>query len=317
MRVYRQPEAFSAEAAGTVVSAGNFDGVHCAHRSILAEAVADARCRGAWAVALSFDPHPAHILHPDTAPPLLTDTPEKIHLLSELGLDALLLLPFTRDLSLMPPRQFVAELLLRQLRMRSLHEGADFRFGHRHAGNVESLRLWSQEFGFDLKVHTPITFRGQVISSSRIRQLLAEGRIGLARRLLGRSYSLQGAIIAGRGIGRRETVPTLNLQPSPLRLLPARGVYVTRCRIAGRRFHAVTNVGLRPTFADTPPSPAIETHLLDQQPPPAENMQVEFLFRLRPEIAFPHAAALKAQILDDAARARRAFAHLAACGLDE
>ncbi len=317
MLVLHHLDALPPAPAGIVWSVGNFDGVHCAHQRILGAVVADARRRGALAAALSFDPHPAYILQPDTAPPLLADAADKIHLLEPLGLDLLLLLPFARDLSLMPPREFVAGLLQRRLHMVALHEGADFRFGHRHAGNVESLRQWASEFGFALHVHEPVAFRGQIVSSSRIRRLLAAGRLGPARRMLGRSYRLHGAIVSGRGIGRRETVPTLNLQPPPNRLLPALGVYATRCLIAGRAFNAVTNVGVRPTFPDAPATPVVESHLLDAVPPPAENMEVRFLLRLRPERAFPSAAELKRQIHADAARARRAFARLAARSLLE
>lgn len=293
-----------------VWSVGNFDGVHCAHRQILEAALADARRRGIQAAALSFDPHPARILHPDTAPALLCSMAEKIQRLAALGLDALLLLPFDRDLSLMPPRAFLADLLLQRLGMVSLHEGSDFRFGHRHAGNIEILRRWSEELSFDLQVHPPIRFRGHVVSSSRIRQWLSEGRIGPARHMLGRYYGVEGAIVAGRGIGRRQTVPTLNLQPPADRLLPACGVYVTRCVLLGRGYDAVTNIGFRPTFPDTPPSPVVESHLLDGHPPETDRMEVRFLCPLRPERAFASPAELKRQIEMDVVRARRALARL-------
>jgi len=303
----------------TVLSVGNFDGVHRAHQRLLAAVVAEARARGAMPAVLTFEPHPLRILRPDSAPPLITPLPEKIRLLAACGVELLVVLPFSRDLSLLSPREFVGDILVTRLGARAVHEGQGFRFGHRQAGDSAALAELAAEFGFALTVHAPVVVRGQVVSSSRIRTLVAAGAVARAGRLLGRPFAVRQSVVSGRGVGRRLTVPTMNLGPYS-ELLPAQGVYVTRTSVAGRRFDSVTNVGTRPTFADAPPALAVESHLLDfaplaLQPDPSPfdqaPMEIAFLHRLREERRFASPALLREQILADVARARRYFARRA------
>lgn len=305
---------------GAVVSIGNFDGVHRAHQAVLAAVAAAARARSVPAVALTFEPHPLRLLRPDAAPRLITPLAQKLRLLAETGVDAIAVLPFTRELSQLTARAFAETILVRGMAPAAIHEGANFQFGHRHAGNVETLAELGREFGFQVVVHAEMRWRGEPVSSSHIRRHIAAGAVTRAARLLGRWFSVAGPVSAGEGVGRRLTVPTLNLADYP-ELLPARGVYVTQTRIGDRWLGSVTNCGLRPTFTANRPGDAplrVETHLLDvdaAKPPetPAE-IEIRFLHRLRDEQRFPSPEALKAQILADVARARRLLRRLpAAC----
>lgn len=309
-RILTTPAALPSLPRGGAVSIGNFDGVHRAHQAVLASVIAAARAAAAPAVAVTFAPHPVRLLRPESAPPLITPQEEKLRLLAATGLDAIVVLPFTRELSLLSPREFAAEFLVRGLGAAAVHEGANFQFGHKHAGNVATLAELGREFGFQVAVHPEMRLRGQLVSSSAIRRLIAAGDVPRAARLLGRWFSLRGPIVAGRGVGRRLTVPTLNLAPYP-ELLPARGVYVTQTWLGDCWRPSVSNCGVRPTFAAAGASEAltVETHLLDFAPATAPKlppeMEIRFLFRLREERPFSTPEALKAQILLDAGRARR------------
>lgn len=307
MRIVTSLEELSASTR-TVVAIGNFDGLHLGHRTLLAAVQAEARQRGVLSAALTFEPHPLRILRPDRAPRLITPLEEKKRCFASTGIDLLVVLPFSRDLSLLSPREFVEEILVRGLHADGVHEGANFRFGHRQSGNVDTLRELGAEFGFGVTVHDEVRVRGEIVSSSRIRELLSAGRVEMAARLLGRPFALRGAIAQGHGIGRRLTVPTLNLQHYE-ELLPGNGVYVTCTRIGERRFQSLTNIGTRPTFANSG-GISVETFLLDFEEMPIEEMEIRFLFRLRDERKFDTPAALKQQILHDVDRGRRYFRRL-------
>ncbi len=292
----------------TVVAIGNFDGLHLGHRTLLAAVQAEARQRGVLSAALTFEPHPLRILRPDRAPRLITPLEEKLRCFASTGIDLLVVLPFSRDLSLLGPREFVDGILVRGLHALGIHEGANFRFGHRQSGNIDILANLGGEFGFSVTVHDEVRVRGEIVSSSRIRELVAAGHVEMAARLLGRPFALRGAIAQGHGIGRRLTVPTLNLQHYE-ELLPGNGVYVTCTRIGERRFQSLTNIGTRPTFANSG-GISVETFLLDFEEMPIEDMEIRFLFRLRDERKFDTPAALKQQILHDVERGRRYFRRL-------
>lgn len=307
MRIVTSLEELSA-AARTMVAIGNFDGLHLGHRTLLAAVKAEAGQRGVLSAALTFEPHPLRILRPDKAPRLITPLEEKKRCFASTGVDLLVVLPFSRDLSLLSPREFVEEILVCGLHADGVHEGANFRFGHRQSGNVDTLGELGTEFGFSVTVHDEVRVRGEVVSSSRIRELLTAGRVEMAARLLGRPFTLRGAIAQGHGIGRRLTVPTLNLQHYE-ELLPGNGVYVTCTRIGERRFQSLTNVGTRPTFANSG-GISVETFLLDFEEMPIEEMEIRFLLRLRDERKFDSPAALKQQILHDVERGRRYFRRL-------
>jgi riboflavin kinase/FMN adenylyltransferase len=307
MQIFHKLEDVPAGFGPSVLSVGNFDGVHRAHASVLGEIVQRARLSGAKAVAVTFEPHPARILRPDSGLKLLTPVPEKLRLLEATGIDALLMLPFGRDLSLMTPRQFAEKILKKRLRAREIHEGYNFHFGHKAAGDVNLLRQFGQEMGFEVKVYPEQKLRGEPVSSSHIRRLLNEGRVSRARHLLARPFCILGTPGRGRGYGSKYTVPTINLARYE-ELIPKDGVYITWTRVGTERFDSVTNVGNRPTFGAD--SFAIETHLLNFHPielTAESEVEICFLDRLRDEIKFPSVEALREQIGRDVKKARRYF----------
>lgn len=307
MLVFHKLEDVPANFGPALVSVGNFDGVHRAHAHVLGEIVARARAIGARAVAVTFEPHPTRILKPEVGLKLLTPTPEKVRWLESTGVDAVLILPFNRDLSLMTPRQFVERILKKKLHAREVHEGFNFRFGHKAAGDVNMLAEFGKELGFEVKVYPEMKLRGEKVSSSHIRKLTGEGRVSRARHLLGRPFCILGNPGRGRGYGSKYTVPTINLAKYE-ELVPKDGVYVTWTRVGAERFDSVTNVGNRPTFGAE--LFAIETHLLNFHPlelTPDTEVEICFLERLRDEIKFPSVDALREQIARDVKKARRYF----------
>jgi len=307
MQVFHKLEDVPGDFGPSVVSVGNFDGVHKAHSHVLGEIVTRARGGGGKAVAVTFEPHPTRILKPEAGLKLLTPTPEKLRWLEGTGIDAVLLLPFGRDLSLMTPRQFADRILKKKLCAREVHEGFNFRFGHKAAGDVNTLSELGQEMGFEVKVYREMKLRGETVSSSQIRKLLSAGRVSRARHLLARPFCILGTPGRGRGYGSKYTVPTIN----PARyeeLVPQDGVYITWTRVGPERFDSVTNVGNRPTFGAE--LFAIETHLLNFHPlelTPETEVEICFLERLRDEIKFPSVEALREQIGKDVAKAQRYF----------
>jgi riboflavin kinase/FMN adenylyltransferase len=307
MRVFRSLAEIPAGFGPTVAAVGNFDGVHRGHREILDAAISEARAVGAKAVAVTFDPHPEQFLRPDKAPRLITPAAERLRLLAETGIDAVLLLKFDVALANLGPREFVEQILVGALETRSVHEGQNFRFGRGAAAGVRELAAMGAERSFTVRVHEPVCVHGLEVSSSAIRALVAAGAVRRARWMLGRPFTVLSTQARGRGIGTRLLVPTVNLAAYD-GLLPAFGVYVTRLKIADRAFQAVTNVGDRPTFGEA--SFAVETHILNFEPVEMDAetpIELEFLMRLRGEREWPSPEALKAQIFKDVARAKRYF----------
>src|ERR1700694_3344449 len=305
MHIFHKLEDVPSDFGPTLLSVGNFDGVHRAHASVLREIVARARSAGDKAVAVTFEPHPARILRPDSELKLLTPTAEKLRLLETPGVDAVLLLPFGRDLSLMTPRQFAERILKKRMHAREVHEGFNFRFGHKAAGDVNMLSDFGREMGFEVKVYPEMTLRGEPVSSSHIRKLISEGRVSRARHLLARPFCILSSAGRGRGYGSKYTVPTVNLARYE-ELVPKDGVYVTRTRVGNECFDSVTNVGNRPTFGSD--SFGIESHLLNFHPlelSAETEVEIHFLDRLRDEIKFPSVEALKEQIGRDVRKAQK------------
>ena len=307
MQVFHKLEGVPAEFGPTILSVGNFDGVHRAHAKVLRTIVNRARQSGWKSVAVSFEPHPVRILRPDSDLKLLTPTPEKVRLLAETGLDAVLLLPFTRDLSLLTPQRFAHDILKKGLHAHEVHEGYNFHFGHKAAGSVALLAEFGKKMGFEVHVYPEMKLRGEPVSSSHIRRLISQGRVGRARHLLARPFSILSTAGRGRGYGAKYTVPTINLSRYE-ELVPGDGVYITRTRLGEDCFDSVTNIGSRPTFGTE--SFAIETHLLNFHPielTPETEVEIHFLQRLRDEIKFPSVEALREQIARDVKKARRYF----------
>lgn len=308
MRIFYRLEDIPSEFGPSVVSVGNFDGVHRAHQRVLAEIVARAKQRQAASVALTFEPHPMRILRPDAPLKLLTPTPEKLRLLEKTGIDAAVVIPFTRDLSLMSPREFVENILCQKLRTLEAHEGYNFRFGHKAAGDVKLLKEIGADLGFEVIVYPEVCLRGLSVSSTRIRELIQAGDVRRARYLLGRAFNIQSVAGRGRGYGSKYTVPTINLSRYD-ELVPRDGVYITQTRIGQECFDSVTNVGNRPTFGSD--SFAIETHLLDFHPlevTAETEIELFFLSRVRDEIKFNSVEKLREQILKDVGKAQHYFA---------
>ena len=307
MQIFHKLEAVPADFGPTIVSVGNFDGVHRAHEAVLKDIVQRARQQRAKSVAITFEPHPVRILRPDSGLKLLTPTPEKLHLLAATGLDAVLVLPFSRDLSLLTPRKFAERILRNALHACEVHEGYNFHFGHKAAGNVKTLEEFGVEMGFNVKVFHEMTLRGESVSSSQIRKLLQQGRVSRARHLLGRPFAILSTPGRGRGYGSKYTVPTINLSRYD-ELVPQNGVYITRTRVGDECFDSVTNIGNRPTFGVD--SFAIESHLLSFHPiilKADTEVEIFFLERLREEIKFPSVDALREQIAKDVRKSRRYF----------
>ncbi len=307
MQIFRHLEDVPADFGPTVVSVGNFDGVHRAHKEVVRHMAERARSFGGKAVVVTFEPHPLRILRPDKAPKLLTPLPAKLKLLEQTHVDAVLLLPFTRDLSMMSAEDFAREILAGKLQACEVHEGYNFHFGHKARGNVDTLAELGRQFGFEARIFPEQLLRGHHVSSSELRKLIARGEVSRARALLGRPFSILGNPGRGRGYGHKYTVPTINFARYD-ELVPADGVYITWLRVGDECFEAVTNVGNRPTFGAE--SFAIESHILNFHPIellPDTELELSFLKRLRPEIKFPSVEALREQIAKDVHKARRYF----------
>jgi riboflavin kinase/FMN adenylyltransferase len=309
MKIARSLAELESFASPAIVTVGNFDGVHCGHRMVIASVLERARELGAKAVAVTFDPHPAHVLRTDSHLPLITPVAEKLELLAETGLDLVLVLPFTEELRRWTARRFAECVLHDALHAVEVHEGETFRFGHQAEADIAGLSQLGSELGFAVRTYVPRIARGAAISSSRIRGLIAVGNLHEARALLGRSFSVRSTPASGRGYGTSYAVPTINLAPYT-ELLPAHGVYIATLKIGGERvFRGVTNVGNRPTFGAD--SFAVEMHLLDFEPLALEEttlLEMKFLQRLRLERRFESPEALRAQIGLDVKKALRYFA---------
>jgi riboflavin kinase/FMN adenylyltransferase len=246
------------------------------------------------------------VVAPKRTPRLLTSPEARAELMREEGIGQVLILPFTRELAVLSPEEFARQLLVGRLNARAVLVGDNFRFGHRHAGNVRVLAELGRKLGFETEIVQSATCRGRVVSSSGIRELIRTGRVSLAARFLQHPYAIEGRVVTGRGVGSKQTVPTLNLATAA-EVVPARGVYVTRTRHleTGREWDSLTNIGYRPTFGSSDQL-SIETFLLDTVAPAVSGrLRIEFLWRVRDERSFESPQALKAQILKDARTAQR------------
>jgi riboflavin kinase/FMN adenylyltransferase len=305
MRIFHAPVDVPADFGPSAVTIGNFDGVHTGHREIMRRVVAAARERGLTPTVLTFDPHPARVLAPNRAPKLIMTIGQRLRGFEAEGIDAVLLLPFSLDFAKLAPGEFAETILAQRLKTRVVLVGDDFRFGHKQAGDTETLRTLGHRLGFELWPVGAIEGRGGRISSSAIRSLVEQGRVSRACRMMGTPFALEGNVVSGQGIGSRQTVPTLNLAPEN-ELLPKTGVYVTRTsdEASGREWRSITNVGYRPTFHGE--GLTVETFLLDSPPDIAPvRIEVCFLTYVREERKFEAPEALKAQILRDLSAANR------------
>lgn len=309
-RAYRSLEQWRQQVGGarSAATVGNFDGIHLGHQKILARVVESARARSELASAITFDPHPVKVLRPQAAPALITTLGQRLERFAAAGLDAALVLPFTAEFARLSPEEFARRILLETLAASVVLVGANFRFGHRQAGDAALLAALGREMGFGVEIAPAVCLRGERISSTLVRQTIAAGQVDRAGRMLGRPFALTGEIRPGTGQGRRLVVPTLNLAYEQ-ELLPLRGVYATETLAGGRLYRSVTNVGLRPTFNGQ--GLTVESHLLDfGEERDSGPLEVRFWRRLRDERKFASPAELRAQVMADIGRAARFFARL-------
>jgi riboflavin kinase/FMN adenylyltransferase len=290
----------------TVVTIGNFDGVHLGHRAILDRVRQRARELGGQAVAVTFNPHPVKVLRPEVNLPLLTTQEQKLKLLADSGLDAVVVLPFSREFAALPAREFVRQYFCERLRAREVVVGHDYCFGQGREGNIDLLREMGAVHGFTVQVVWAVEVQGAVVSSSLIRAMLRLGKVTEAGRLLGRPYGVAGRVVQGKGRGAKLLgVPTANIF-TPNELQPASGIYAVWVRRGEDILPGVANIGTCPTFDNAELS--LEVHLLEFSGDLyGEALEVQFVVRLREEQRFPSLEALAAQIHADIIAARQAL----------
>ena len=292
-----------------MLALGNFDGVHRGHRKILDRVRISASERGATAAIVTFDPHPPRVVRPDKAPPLLMTTAQRLEAIAEAGVHSAAIVRFTTELSRWDPETFVRTVLVDWLHVAEVWVGANFLFGHDRAGNYSLLRALGAQYGFKAEKIDPVRYKDFVVSSTRIRRLVAEGRVDEAGALLGHQYYIDGTVVEGDKRGRTIGFPTANLK-SDNELLPPHGVYATTVTIDGVVRPSVTNVGVRPTV-DHSGRTMVEAHLFDfSDDLYGRTVRVGFVQRMRDERAFESVDALRAQIADDCGRARVLFDRL-------
>ena len=299
----------------TVLTLGVFDGLHLGHQLIMRIVVERARAACAVPTVITFDPHPRAVLHPESSPPLLQTLDQKVEGFGVLGIEQTIVIRFTPEFSMIRAEDFLREVVKERLHAKEVYLGRGFAFGHDREGNIELLRRVSNDLGFIADEVPEVRLRNQRVSSSRIRQLLTEGNVNLARRLLGRPYGVEGLIERGARRGATLGFPTANLHPHN-RVIPRNGVYVTGALIDGHWRRSVTNVGLRPTFGGDA-EPSVETFVMDWAGDLyGDVLRVRFLHRLRDEQKFSSIDELTKQIQQDVERARSYFARqLVRCSL--
>jgi riboflavin kinase/FMN adenylyltransferase len=288
-----------------VLAAGTFDGVHLGHQALIRRAMEEAASCGGTAVVMTFDRHPASLLRPEKAPRLLTRNAQKIALLEEMGVPALLLLPFTRELASVPACDFIASLVQAASPLRAICVGSQWSFGKGGEGNVARLRELGADWNFEVIQIDPVETGGSPISSTRIRTAIASGDLDQASDCLGRPFILSGEVVTGAGLGSKIGFPTANVDVAGMQL-PPNGVYALKVRRVETILSGVCNIGLRPTVDASTTSPVVEVHLFDLSADlVGEVLLLEFLKFLRPEQKFSGLEELKAQISSDCAAARQ------------
>ncbi len=290
----------------TVLTLGVFDGLHLGHQLVMRTVVERARLTNSVPTVITFDPHPRAVLHPESAPPLLQTFDQKVEALGVLGIEQTIVIRFTQAFAAICAEDFLRDVVHERLQAKEVYLGRGFAFGHNREGSIELLKRVSRELGFLAEEVPEVQLRGQRISSSRIRQLLSEGRVNLARRMLGRPYGVEGRVVRGHERGRTIGFPTANLRPQN-RVIPRHGVYVSATLIEGAWRRSITNIGTRPTF-ENEAEPSLETFVINWEGNLyGDVVRVRFLHRLRDEKKFSSVEELKRQIDYDLRRAVRYF----------
>jgi riboflavin kinase/FMN adenylyltransferase len=308
MHVVRDPLRAADLPRGGIATIGNFDGVHLGHRRILETVVARARESRRPSVAITFEPHPRSVLRPDRAPRRLQTLHQKEEAIEAIGVENLLVIPFTRDFSLIEPEEFVRSVLGVRLAVSEIYLGSHFAFGRGKRGDITLLKRMGPECDFVASSVEEVFFEGEPVSSTRIRDAIGRGDVLRANAMLGPEYEIDGLVARGDGLGSRLGFPTINLEPEN-ELQPANGVYVTQIQIrsVGGRLDSVTNIGRRPTVYEDYAT-TIETHVLDFSANVyGEKVRLFFFDRLRDERKFPSVTELSEQIGRDIEETRRYF----------
>jgi riboflavin kinase/FMN adenylyltransferase len=288
---------------------GNFDGLHRGHMKIIDRVRRRAGERGGTPAAMTFDPHPSRVLRPDKAPPLLMTGAQKLEALGRAGMQGVAVVRFTHELSSWDPERFVRTVLVEWLHVSEVWVGANFLFGHDRAGTFSVLRSLGARYGFRAEKIDPVRYKDFVVSSTRVRRLVTEGRVDEAAALLGHHFFIDGTVTRGAGRGRELGFPTANLCTAN-ELVPPSGVYATLVTVDGVVHRSITNIGVRPTFGDVDRQ-VIETHLFGvERDLYGGTLRLSFVQRLRDERAFPDVDALRAQIEADCRAAERLFGHI-------
>jgi riboflavin kinase / FMN adenylyltransferase len=307
MHIIRQLKDFPAGARGGAVAIGNFDGVHCGHVAIAKRLLERAKAVRGPAIVFTFDPHPVRILRPEQCPPPLTWTERKAQLLHAAGVDWIVAYPTDTALLELSAQDFFDRIVRGTLASKAMVEGQNFYFGHNREGTIGRLQELTSAAGISLDVVPPVEVDGAIVSSSRVRQLIAAGDVGGANRLLSQPYRIRGIVTHGAGRGAKIGFPTANLAGIDT-LLPAVGVYAGRAWVSGERWPAAINLGTSPTFGDE--SVRVEVHLIGQQESLyGQPMEVDFLARLRDIRPFPSVDALVEQLRTDVAQAKHIACH--------
>jgi riboflavin kinase/FMN adenylyltransferase len=309
MIVIRDPFKSADLPKSGIVTVGNFDGVHLGHQKLLRDVVARAGELGVSSVVVTFDPHPLKVLRPEEAPKMIQTLRQREEAMEACGIDALLIVPFTRDFSLTPAETFVGELLVKRLAAREVHVGERFAFGRDKQGNLDRLSRACAEAGTTVAEIADVADGSERVSSTRIRAAVDSGDVALATRLLGRPYAMDGFVARGDRMGRKIGFPTINLKPEN-ELFPVDGVYLTTMYLPSfqRTFGCVTNIGRRPTVYEDYAT-TIESYVLDfSSDVYGERIRLAFLGRLREERVFPSMLELTAQIRRDVEATRLYFA---------
>ena len=302
MKVVRGLEDIPQEFKDAYVTIGNFDGVHLGHIPILKKIIEEAHGENRKALVITFDPHPKKVLHPDIKPfYLITTLEEKIQLLEEVGIDGVILLPFSLEFSKISAEAFVNQILWYTLHIRKIFVGHDYSFGKNKVGNVTFLANKGKKFGFGVEVFSAVKFGDETISSTRLRYAILNGNVKMAMRLLGRPYIISGTVIPGKSRGTALGIPTANINPEK-ELIPAEGVYAVIVQLENNRYKGVLNIGFNPTFSDNERS--IEVYILDfSENIYGKSVKVFFIDRIRDEVKFDTPEQLVGQIKNDVEQA--------------
>jgi riboflavin kinase/FMN adenylyltransferase len=305
MQIVRHLDDPGLSPSASVVTLGNFDGLHLGHQALIGGAVAEAKKLAIPSVVLTFEPHPLKVLAPERAPRMLLAHKDKFHLLQALGVDVVVIQSFDLSFARLSADEFVRGILVNRLKAKKIWVGRDLRFGQGRKGSVADLERWGGELGFSVATVDAILVNGERVSSSRIRQLVADGQVDAVKSMLGRYHFVSGRVVAGHRRGRDLGFPTANIS-TRTEVLPLDGIYATLFHLGARRLLSVSSVGVNPTFGDGPRT--VESYILNfTDDIYGEAVQLSFVRRIRSEMKFASVDALVAQIRQDVSRAEEIF----------